>query len=273
MSASETRFDALTPIFGDGDPGGLRASFKTAILSWLLFPVYVWQGLAARRRIERMRPPAGPLSGLIGTAELREAAVRLLVIGDSSAAGVGVDHTSDALGSKLAERIYALTGRSVFWRIAGSNSAVSADVRDHVVPNLAREAFTHIVVMIGTNDAKNFHGAVKFKKSFGTLIYALRAKWPEARIVWSPPVDLKRVPALPRGLAHVLELRARIIRRMGARLCLERGVVVSTTLPRVEPAGFSRDGFHASIEGYAYYANHLMDYVLPDRRQTESTAA
>ena len=57
-----------------------------------------------------------------------------------------------------------------------------------------------------------------------------------------------------------------------ARL-LERGVVVSTTLPRVEPAGFSRDGFHASIEGYAYYANHLMDYVLPDRRQTESTAA
>ena len=39
MSATETRFDALTPIFGDSDPGGLRASFKTAILSWLLFPV------------------------------------------------------------------------------------------------------------------------------------------------------------------------------------------------------------------------------------------
>ena len=72
-------------------------------------------------------------------------------------------------------------------------------------------------------------------------------------------------PPLPRPLAHVLELRARIIRRMGTALCFERGAVVSTTLPRVEPLGFSRDGFHASADGYVYYANHLLEYVL-DRR-------
>ncbi|WP_206455636.1 SGNH/GDSL hydrolase family protein [Aurantimonas marina] len=238
-----------------------------------MFPVYVWQGIAARRRIERMPPPDGGVFGLFGTEAIRDARIRLLVIGDSSAAGIGVTNIEDSLAPKLAERLYALTGLSVFWRTAGSNSAVSAEVRDHVVPNLAREAFTHIVLMIGTNDAKNFHGARKFKKGFGGLLYALKAKWPEARIVWSPPVDLKRVPALPRGLAHVLELRARIIRRMGARLCVERGAIASTSLPRVEPAGFSRDGFHASIEGYAYYANHLVGYVLGDRSRGDETSA
>ncbi|MCP3056473.1 SGNH/GDSL hydrolase family protein [Aurantimonas sp. LRZ36] len=247
-------------------------SFQTAFLSWAMFPVYVWQGIAARRRIERMPPPDGSVTGFCGTEAIRDAAIRLLVIGDSSAAGVGVANIDDSLAPKLAERLYALTGLSVFWRTAGSNSAVSAEGRDHVVPNLAREAFTHIVLMIGTNDAKNFHGARKFKKGFGGLLYALKAKWPEARIVWSPPVDLKRVPALPRGLAHVLELRARLIRRMGARLCVERGAIASTSLPRVEPAGFSRDGFHASIEGYAYYANHLVGYVLGDRSRTDETS-
>ena len=49
---------------------------------------------------------------------------------------------------------------------------------------------------------------------------------------------------------------------MGARLCLERGAVAATSLPRVEPIGFSRDGFHASAEGYAYMASHLAGYVL-----------
>lgn len=267
MIAPETRFSGHpAPGWGEIDPGGLAASFKTGLISWLLFPVYVWQGVATRRRVERMRPPAGEPWGSFGAPSIREAAVKLLIIGDSSAAGVGVDSIEDSLAPRLAERIYALTGLSVFWRAAGSNSAVSAEVRDFVVPNLAREAFTHIVLMIGSNDAKNFHSSRRFKKGFGGLLYALKAKWPEARIVWSPPVDLKRVPALPRGLAHVLELRARIVRKLGARLCAERGAVVATTLPRVEPAGFSRDGFHASVEGYAYYASHLVNYVLGDRR-------
>ncbi|MDY8110268.1 SGNH/GDSL hydrolase family protein [Fulvimarina sp. 2208YS6-2-32] len=259
---SQLRIDDLLPALNGFDAGGISASGKTALISWLMFPVYIWQGLKARKQIVRLGLPEGPLTGTIGAPSMDAADVRLLVIGDSCAAGVGVDDIGDSLGPKLAERIYAITGNSVFWRTAGSNSAVSAEVRDHVVPNLAREAYTHIVLMIGTNDAKNFHGARRFKKNFGTLLYALKAKWPEARIIWSPPVDFKRVPALPKALAHVLELRARIIRRTGADLCYERGAFVSTTLPRVEPIGFSKDGFHASVDGYVYYANHLLDYVI-----------
>ena len=73
------------------------------------------------------------------------------------------------------------------------------------------------------------------------------------------------MPTLPRGLATVLELRASILRRLGTRLCHERGAVPAAPLPRVEPLGFSRDGFHASAEGYAYVAAHLSGYVLGDR--------
>nr|WP_061929411.1 SGNH/GDSL hydrolase family protein [Aureimonas sp. AU22] len=237
---------------------------RTALLSWLMFPVYVWQGIGIRRSIERMLPPAGPFHGSAGAAG-DEAAIRLLVLGDSSAAGVGVDRAEDGLAARLAERLAVLTGEAVRWRAVGSNSAVSADVRDYIVPNIAAEGFTHILLSIGTNDVKNFHTARRFKRGFGGLLYALRARWPDARIVWSPPVDMLRVPALPRGLAKVLSLRERVLARLGARLCLERGVVPATTLPRVEPAGFSRDGFHASADGAAYTAGHLAPYLLGDR--------
>ena len=252
--------------------------FRTALCTWFAFPVYVWQGIATRRRVERMAPPAGVSTGFFGGPERGAgrdgpdglprdggAHIRLLVIGDSSAAGVGVSRIEESLAPRLAEKLHALSGRTVAWRAAGFNSAVAGEIRDHVVPNLAREAFSHIVLHIGTNDAKNFHTARRFKKAFGGLLYALRAKWPEARIVWSPPVDLQRVPALPKALARILEGRAKIIRRTGARLCIERGAVAATSLPRVEPIGFSRDGFHASAEGYAYMASHLAGYVLGER--------
>lgn len=231
-----------------------------ALLSWLAFPVYLWQGVAVRLRSIRMLPPAGPVRHEIDGVD---PAVRLLVVGDSSAAGIGIETTDGLLAVRLAELIAARTGRRVLWRAAGFNSATAGQLRDFVVPNLAPEPWTHIVLAVGTNDAKNFHTVGRFKREFGGLIYALKAKWPEARIVWSPVVDMALIPALPRALGRLLEIRASLINRMGERLCLERGVVPASRLPILDPrAGFSRDGFHASEAGYRAWAEHLEALVM-----------
>jgi len=233
-----------------------------ALLSWLALPVYVWQGIAVRMRSIRMPPPQGPVRHEIEGAE---PTINLLVLGDSSAAGVGLETTDGLLAIRLAQLIAARTGRRVVWRAAGFNSATAGQLRDFVVPNLAPEDWTHIVLAVGTNDAKNFHTVRRFKKEFGGLLYALRAKWPQARIVWSPVVDMALVPALPRALGRLLEIRATLVNRMGERLCLERGVVPATRLPILDPAaGFSTDGFHASEAGYRAWAEHLEGVVMAD---------
>jgi lysophospholipase L1-like esterase len=95
------------------------------------------------------------------------------------------------------------------------------------------------------------------------LLYALRAKWPEARVVWSPVVEMTRVPALPPLLGRILEIRAQAINAKGTALCFERGAVPASRLPILDPAaGFSTDGFHASEAGYAAWAEHLLPMVL-----------
>lgn len=188
----------------------------------------------------------------------------LLVLGDSSAAGVGVENIAYSLAPRIAETLHRLTGRPVYWRAAGSNSAVSAEVRDYVVPNLEPHPYTHIVLTIGTNDAKNFHSVRRFKQGFGGLLYALKAKWPDARIVWSQPVDARRIPCLPRLLALGLELRASLLREVGARLCRERGVTPAAPLSRMDRSGFAQDGFHASRDGYAFVADHLTRYLVDE---------
>ncbi|WP_328600454.1 SGNH/GDSL hydrolase family protein [Mesorhizobium xinjiangense] len=209
-------------------------------------------------------PPPGATLGTIGGAG---EPVRVLVVGDSSAASVGIDDNRDGLAALLAQRFHDETGRPVHWRAAGANSATAGALRDYVVPNLAAEPWTHIVLAVGTNDVKNFHTLGRFKREFGGLIYALRAKWPQARLVWSPVIDMTTIPALPTPLAAILDLRARAINDLGQRLCLERGAVPAERLSVLDPVtGFSSDGFHASRAGYAAWAEHLYGLVFADDR-------
>ncbi|MCV0394192.1 MAG: SGNH/GDSL hydrolase family protein [Rhizobiaceae bacterium] len=244
----------------------MSAPFRS-LLSWLALPVYVWQGIGVRRRSIRMHPPKGPVRHII---EGEGDAIRLMVLGDSSAASVGIEQADRGLAAQLAGMIAERTGRPVTWRAAGFNSATSGQIRDHVLPNLAADDWTHIVLAVGTNDAKNFHSGPRFKKEFGGLLYALRAKWPEARVVWSPVIEMARVPALPPLLGKVLEIRAAILNDIGHRLCLERGAVPADRLPIVDPAaGFSRDGFHASEAGYRAWAEHLIGIVFAEELRTD----
>jgi len=239
-------------------------------LSWLLSPVALFLGLRVRARTPRLPPPPGKRSGKAGTG--REARYRLLVIGDSSAAGVGTDHMRDSLGPQLAAILSARTGETVRWRVAGANSAIAEQIRDHVVPNLEPHAYTHIVLCVGTNDMKNFLTARRFRNGFGGLLYALHTRWPDASIVWTPLLDMTTVPSLPPLLGHILEMRASILNRLGTQLCRERNAIVSQRLDSRNPKGFSVDGFHASPAGYGYWAGVLADTIL-DARNATLTAA
>ena len=236
------------------------------IASWLLVPVAVVSGLRVRANTPRLSPPEGRPYGSAGKAD--NVCLRLLVVGDSSAAGVGVADVSDTVGAQLASILHQRTGKSVSWRNAGANSAICAEIRDHVVPHLERLDYTHIVIAAGTNDAKNFLTAKRFKRGFGGLLYAVHAKWPDARIIWSPVIDMRTVPSLPPLLARILQMRASIINRVGRRLCPERFAVAAPQLHPHDPSGFSQDGFHAGAGGYRYWAELLAETILEMERDT-----
>lgn len=234
-------------------------SRAAALATWAALPVYVWQGLAVRRRTQRMAPPVHP-------GELRfegqGAPLRLLVTGDSSAAGVGVDTIQESFAGILPRLLRERSGRPVSARIAGMNSATSADIRDHVVPHVEPRDFDYVALNIGTNDAKNFHTVRRFSRDFGTLIYALRARFPAATIIWSGVLDLEDAPALPSPLDRILGVRSRLIDARGRTLCQERGALAPQSEWRPVPANFSADGFHASHAGYGEWADSMADYIL-----------
>ena len=246
------------------DPSGAWPPLLARVVSIASLPVYAVQGAFLRRRVLRLPPAAGPRDGQFGASGSAAAPFRLLVIGDSSAASVGIDRSEDGLAAQLARVVHERTGRAVRWRSSGHNSAVAGQIRDHVVPHVEPRDWTHILVTIGTNDTKNFHSLGRFKREFGALLYALHARFPQARIYWSQAIDPRRIPHLPEPLATIMWLRRNLINAKGRQLCHERGAVAVRPIPDVMPAGFAIDGFHASEDGYAAWAETVAEAMLAD---------
>lgn len=230
-----------------------------SLFSWIALPVYVWQGLGVRKRTRRMPPPHNPGTLNFGNGD---EPLRLLILGDSSAAGTGVNDIAKSMSGMLPRFLHERSGQPVSARIAGMNSATCAQIRDHVVPHIEPRDFNYIALNIGTNDAKNFHTGKQFCRDFGTLLYALTARFPAATIIWSGVIDLEDAPALPRPLARILGIRSRIIDRNGRVLCAERGALCPPPEWRAIPENFSSDGFHASEAGYHEWADAMASYIM-----------
>ena len=76
-------------------------------LKLALAPLLLAQAVHTRRRLPRLPEAAGAREGVVG----RGAELDLLIVGDSSAAGVGVDTQDDALAGCLSRALARHAGR------------------------------------------------------------------------------------------------------------------------------------------------------------------
>lgn len=232
--------------------------------SSLALPLYAVAGLWLRARTQRFPPAEGPVFGLAQPEDGEGGGanrLRLLVLGDSSAAAVGIARQEDGLAARLAGEMAARSGRAVEWRAAGFNSATTGMLSDHVVHNLEPVAYSHVLISAGFNDLKNFHSGRRFRTEFGGLIYALKARFPESRIHWSQVLSPDDVPALTPLLRAILRPRAAEFDRLGRCLCRERGAIAIPAMRGLPRAAFCSDGIHPSEAGYAGWAEHVADHM------------
>src|SRR4051812_13042006 len=95
-------------------------------LMYLLAPILIYQGKGLRRRIPRLPEAAQPAGSAPGATPL----LRLVVFGDSTAAGVGAKSHQDALAGLLGAVVAQQTGREVSWRAVARSGVTSQTARD-----------------------------------------------------------------------------------------------------------------------------------------------
>lgn len=211
------------------------------------------QARRARRRALRLPEVADPGRGI--TAGVGSP-LRLILLGDSTVAGVGAPSHDAALAGSTARALAHITGRPVHWRAVGRSGFAAREVAELLVPSVSGAADVAIVV-VGVNDTTRLHLPGRFARDLERLVCALRTRIGDLPVVIAGVPPMGRFLALPQPLRATLGLWAGMLDRAARRVArrLPR-VVHQRTLIR-STADFSPDGYHPGQVGYAAWGAAL----------------
>lgn len=239
-------------------PRGLRLSRAYLVLHG---PRILSQKRKLEAAVERLPDAALPWEGEVEGAD----PLRLLVIGDSTAAGTGAATQDEALPGSIARELHARTGRGVLWRAVGENGADTAQFLDrHLTDALARPADL-VFVSLGANDALHARSAGAFARDLRRLLETLSDRLPHARILVANLPIFVRFELLPDPLRTVLYRHSRALERAAGRVVArdERWMITEQVPPPYGPDFFASDRFHPSASGYADWARWAVDDAWP----------
>ena len=224
---------------------------KAALATWPLLPVLAAQGLYLRRRAPRLPDAAGPREGVAGTGA--GTALKLIVLGDSTVAGIGAATHEEALTGQVAVNLQRLLGRPVAWRAVGRSGATATTALEKLVPRLKGATADILVVSLGVNDTIKLHSPARWRRNLAGLLEAARAALGEIPIILSGVPPIEHFPALPQPLRFTFSMRAAALDKAGAALLATwpRGAHVPFQGSPNVANFFAPDGFHPGPLGYS----------------------
>ncbi|MGE3192239.1 MAG: SGNH/GDSL hydrolase family protein [Microbacteriaceae bacterium] len=234
-------------------PGLLRASRAIAVAQGA---VVLPQGRRVRAATPRLPDAAKPWTGELAGPD----PMRLLVFGDSTAAGVGAATQHEALPGRLADALHARTGRGIRWRAVGENGATARDLTQRFLDEALAEPADLLFLTVGANDAMTMRGTGSFVRDVRTVLDAFDARNPGALVLMSSLPVFGRFSLLPDPLRttlyrHSLALegaaRAHIARRPNAHM--------SSDPPPYTEEFWADDLFHPGPAGYRDWAEWAVD--------------
>ncbi|KAA2261334.1 SGNH/GDSL hydrolase family protein [Solihabitans fulvus] len=230
-----------------------------------LLPLLAAQGYRVRSRTPRL-PEAATTAGTAPARDERdgEPALRLAVLGDSVAAGVGVSDNADGIAGQVAVALAERTGRAVSWRVSARSGATARQITKDLVAGLSAPDWRPdaLLISVGINDLLELRGLTAWRADLAELVLAVWARLGSRTpvlVTGMPPLAL--FPSLPQPLRGVFAARARLMDVELARIGLAPGVRhVPMPLDQISLAPttfFASDRFHPSAVGCRELAQAL----------------
>jgi lysophospholipase L1-like esterase len=241
-------------------------------LKLALSPLLVAQALHTRSRVPRLPEAAGARQGVHGRGPAR---IRLLIVGDSSAAGVGVATQGEALAGQLIPLLAQRCAVQIHWTLCARSGLTTAQtlalLRDTTLPmsDLA-------VVVTGVNDVVDQVASSRAMRARDHIANLLRNGAGVQHVVFCPLPPIHQFPSLPQPLRWIAGADARrhnrTLREWVALRQAQMGDVSTLSLDGVRLGAdtMASDGFHPGAPVYravaAALAEHTAQVVWPTLR-------
>ncbi|MEM9823645.1 MAG: SGNH/GDSL hydrolase family protein [Bacteroidota bacterium] len=244
--------------------------FLGGLLSLPLLPILAWQGKRVRKNIPDVPEAEAPFEGSVGEAK---ANLRLLTLGESTIAGVGVDKHQNGITGQLAEELHRLSGRGVCWKVLAKSGYTAQVVCEQLVPQIPATPFDIIVVGLGGNDTFKLNSPGKWRKDFIHLIQAIQKRQPQSKVVIANMPPVGNFPAFPKLMQLVLgglvRLHGRSIRDLPHLFervyYIDQHIHFEEWLDKVEGTysieEFFSDGVHPAPITYSLWGKEIAQYI------------
>jgi lysophospholipase L1-like esterase len=226
------------------------------LLKLFLAPVLIYQGKQVKRQTPRLPEARGQRRGTKGAGKKR---IRLLILGDSAAAGVGVDHQSQAISGQ----VLACFGPeyTVDWELIARTGATTAGTLAYM-ESLPPAVFDVVVTSLGVNDVKAGVAAEKWVAQQKQLIERMREKFRVHHFIISAVPPMALFPALPWPLNRYLGLCAAQLNQIVKEWIKTQPdcEFMEFDLP-MDPSLMAEDGFHPGPALHTIWGKEIFNRI------------
>jgi len=183
-------------------------------------------------------------------------AITYVILGDSTAAGVGADYQQGIAIQTTAEL-------SKTHKVTMTNLGVSgARIHDVLVEQLPRAESLHpdlVLLAVAPNDVTHLTRISSMKRDLLAIVHRLRAANRDVVIVVTGSADMSTPPRIPRLLRGIAGARSRAVNRMFVSVANDEHLtfapIAAKTGPlfKKDPSLFGPDRFHPNERGYAVW--------------------
>lgn len=241
--------------------------FLGVLMAIPVFPLMYFQARKLKKDFPDLPEAKNPNGKTDGGSELN-----LLMLGESSIAGVGVEDHREAISGPLALELSQRSKRAVSWQVVAKSGYTARQVREQLVDKIPGEKFDVIVIGLGGNDTFKLSSPWYWKKSMRKLVLALHEKHPEASIVitYMPPVHtfIAFSPLIRFFLGNLTKLLGREMTRLAPDypylsyfdyvVSWEDWIIHSEAR---NPADFFSDGVHPSALTYRLWGQGTARFI------------
>ena len=218
-------------------------------------PLLYLQGQVTRWKVGLLPEAEGP-SGVTGSGE---GEAKLLVLGESTVAGLGARTHELALGGRFAQGLSERIGQRVHWTVVGRNGVTARRTIDELLPMVPDVRFDHILLGIGGNDVMKLSSPKKWRRDMLELLGRLRDHSPDAQVFISNCPMIIHSPAIPQPIKGILWELSKMHNANILEFTADLDRVHYYPQPvDVEFEGFFADGIHPSEQGYRDWADAML---------------
>jgi lysophospholipase L1-like esterase len=249
--------------------GRIGKAAATTLIAGTVGGAALLAGEAIAARARRYAKPTMGLALRTSMGPSSAPVLRLVLLGDSAALGVGVEWLADTVGGQLARLLAEGSPeageRHVLLSSVGVAGSRSTDLATQVARALLGERPDVAVVLIGANDATALRRPDDAASYLAAAVRRLREAGVQVVVGTCP--DLGAVRSIAQPLRQVTGLLGRRMARAQIRAVTDAGGTVvdlgDETGPvfRADAGTLCYDGFHPSADGYRVWAHALYPAV------------